>query len=199
MRSQRRSPRVQRCERRRVLAARIRPYTEGNPVTRHRNFLSQAIRVSGAVARQHAAAVRREQVASARAQRERERELRRRALADRQSYLANRASEAETLNEDLIEQVDELRTLLTTALRDAKPLNFGLLKWQPDETPFDAGRLATVEPPPTADKYVPPALVGLSRLLPWARRAHEQATELALRRVDDDLRKHQVGDAAREL
>src|SRR5689334_20683966 len=120
----------------------MRPYTENNAVTRHRGFLGNAIRVGGAVARQHAAAVRRQQIASARAQRERERDLRRRAWADRQNQIANGAIEAEALNADLVEQIDELRTLLASALRDAKPLDFNSLRRQVDETPFDAGGFA---------------------------------------------------------
>ncbi len=65
-------------------------------------------------------------------------------------------------------------------------------------TAFQPGKLAIAERAPSVDTYVPAALDGLHRLLPWERRAHEEATRLAVRHFEHDLEKHGANEAARE-
>src|SRR5438067_5719958 len=143
-----------------------------------RSTYGHIVRAGRGVARYQAGVARQ----NAARQRERQREARRQAVAERRDYVASRAAEAEALNADLEEQGHELKTLLVVGLRDATPLDFDSLKHERDCTPFAPGTLAVPEPAPASDRYAPPALRGLHRLLPWSRRAHADATERALRR-----------------
>jgi restriction system protein len=146
----------------------------------------------------YAAAQRRAAAAAVRAKREAEREQRRLAALERKHHLEDRQAEVDGLNNDLAEQVHELGTLLHSGLDAAAPLDFGSLKRAPDQTPFQPGKLAVPEPAPTVDKYLPVPLEGLASLLPWQKKAHAKATELALRRFDDDVKRHQQREAVRE-
>ena len=146
----------------------------------------------------YAAAQRRAAAAAARATREAERERRRLAALERKHHLEDRQAEVDSLNNDLAEQVHELGTLLASGLDAAAPLDFGSLKREPDQTPFQPGKLAVPEPAPAVDKYLPAPLEGLASLLPWQKNAHAKATELALKRFDDDIKRYWQREAVRK-
>src|SRR5690349_6457334 len=140
---------------------------------RHSGFYS-ALRATERVARQVAAAQRRgaamhrrQAAAAARAVREADREKRRLQALQRVAHLGNRQAEVDALNRDLSDQVSELASLLASGLAHAGPLDFELLKHEPDTTQFDPGKLGIAEPAPSVDKYLPPPLEGLHTLLPW--------------------------------
>lgn len=106
--------------------------------------------------------------------------------------------QVDSLNTDLADQIEELTSLLSAGLAAARVLDFATLKREPEMTPLVAGRLGIAEPAPTADKYLPASLEGLHQFLPWAKRAHAQATALAERHFIDDLEKHADREAARK-
>lgn len=162
-----------------------------------RSFLSTALRVGNAVARQHAAAVRLQAAAEARAAREQEREQRRQAMDDKRRRLQHSELEAKRLNDDLTEQINELTSLLSVARGSAGFLNFEALKYEVDEQPFTEPALAPPEPEPVLDAYLPSALQGLLSLLPWARRMHAEASLLAQRRFEQDLEDHRAREGHR--
>jgi restriction system protein len=142
---------------------------------------------------------RRRAAAVARATREAEREKRRLQASHRQQHLGSRQTQTDALNADLAEQIEEFKTLLASGLASAVPLDFDSLKHSTDSSPFQPGKLGVVEPPPSIDKYLPAPLHGLHAVLPWERKAHEQATDLGSKRFDHDVEEHRRREAAREV
>jgi restriction system protein len=177
-------------------------------MSRHRSFVSTLFKVGKAVARaeraaqrhraaadrQTAAAERRRDAAVNKAERERARHLREAAALTREQqreaerqHVRQQEQEVENLNAALAQQVEALKSLLSDGVRNAGPLDFASLKRKPDPLPFEPGKLAIPEHEPTIDRYVPPPLSGLQRLMPGAKRTHEEATELALKAFERDL------------
>jgi restriction system protein len=167
-------------------------------VSQRRSFLSTVVKVGAAAARQHAAAQRRQAAATTRALRERARDVRRQVALDRLDQRVHQEREVDALNADLVEQIDDLATLLSAGLGAAEPLDFASLKHEPETGPLNPGKLAIAEPAPALDRYLPAPLDGLQGLMPWARRAHAQATELAMGRFGDDVQKHREREAGRK-
>jgi restriction system protein len=167
-------------------------------MSRRHGFVYAALKASQAAARHNAAAARRRATAVARAERDAARAAKQATTLSRQNHLQQRAEEVESLNEDLEQQVEELTTLLSTGLAAAEPLNFGTLKRQPGMNPFTPGKLAQKVPEPTLDRYMPPPLTGLHKLLPNSRRTYAEACELATRRYESDLAKYGEHEVARE-
>ena len=167
-------------------------------MSRRRGFLYAVIKASEAAARQHAVAERRQAAETSRAAREREREVRRLAAFDRAQHVVHGERQVNSLNTDLAEQIEELSTLLSAGLVAVTPLDFATLKREPDTPPFQPGKLGIAERPPSVDNYLPPPLAGLHALLPWEKRAHAQATTLAVRHFDHDVQQHADRASARE-
>jgi restriction system protein len=167
-------------------------------MSRRHGFLYTALKVSQAAARQHAAAERRRAVAAARAEREHTRAVKQANAFARVTHFQGQAQETESLNADLQQQLEDLTALLTIALAAAGPFDFGSLRRQPEAKPFDPGKLGTKEPAPTLDQYVPSPLTGVHKFLPSSRRMHTEASELAVKRYEADLRGYAAREAARE-
>lgn len=168
-------------------------------VSRHRSLLSSIIKAGAAAARQQGVNARRQAVATARALRESEREARRKAVGDRRSYMQGRAGEAEALNAVLNQQLEDLNTVLAVGLAEAGRLELDSLKRLPDNKSFAPGKLAQPEPAPRPEAYQVAPLQGLHRILPSSRRAHEQATTLAMQRLQNDIQKHSGRESARNV
>jgi restriction system protein len=164
---------------------------------RHGTFYS-VMKAGAPLARQHAAAQRRNAAASARAERERARLQKVSAALARGEYMEGQAQEAEALNDALAQSMEELKNILPTGVNTAGLFDFAAMKRQVVATPFQPGDLAHSEPTPSAIQYMPTALTGLNKFLPSSKRAHEKVTELAHARFDDDIRKHAECEAARK-
>jgi restriction system protein len=167
-------------------------------MARRSGFLHAVVKASEAAARQHAVAQRQQAVAAARLTRERARQGRQQLALEHGAYVLHQAGQADTLNADLAEQIDELTTLLSSVAATTDAFDFATLKHEPDTTQFNPGKLAIPESSPPAVNYLVPNLEGVHALLPWARRAHDEATGLAKRRYDDDMRQHREREVARE-
>ena len=185
---------------------------------RHHDFVSTLFKVGKAVARaeraaqrhraaaerQTAAAERRREAAINKAQRDRARHLRDASALSREQqreaerqHVRQQEQEVENLNTALEQQVDALKSLLSDGIKNAGPLDFASLKRKAEPVPFEPGKLATREPEPTVDRYVPPPLGGLQRLMPGAKRTHAEATELALKAFERDVAAHHQREEAR--
>jgi hypothetical protein len=143
-------------------------------VAARRSFLSTAIRVGQAAAREHAAARRRQAAADARAAREGAREQRQRSVEAKRGELLQFEWQVGQFNDALSARVDSLATLLLSGLNAAQPLDFDALKSEPSAPPFAAFIPPPAEPEPLIVSYLPRPLQGLHGFLPWARRAHAE-------------------------
>ena len=161
-----------------------------------RSFLSTAIRVGEAVARQHAAAQRRQGAAEARATRESAREQLRRAFDSKRQLQLDATRQVEQLNSAVSAQIDALTSLLASGINATGPLDFERLKFADPEPPFECHVPPATEPAPVLDTYLPPPLQGLLAVLPWSRRAHADASALARQRFDRDLEAHRARSEA---
>src|SRR5262245_48443885 len=117
-------------------------------MSRRHSGLYTALRAGERVARQVAAAQRRQAAATARAQREAVRAALLQRAMERQRHVGNRQAQVEQLNRDLADQLEELGGLLSSGLASAQPLSFDDLKHEPDKTPFDPGKLGQSVPAP---------------------------------------------------
>src|SRR5712691_86631 len=174
-------------------------------MSRRHGFLYAALKASQAAQRQLDATQRRQAAALARAERDRARQSRHAVALNKQlqreterEHVRQQEEEVESLNSDLEERVQDLTELLAVGLSSAGALDFDTLKRTPEEPPFQPGKLAVREPGPSVDRYTPPPLTGLYKFLPSTKRIHAEATELGLRRFEEDVEKHTAHEAARE-
>jgi restriction system protein len=162
-------------------------------MSRRHGFVYHLIKAGEKAARQQAVAERRRQAAIGRAERDRQRFLRQAAALDKQQqreaerqHVRDQEQEVETLNTALEEQVDALKSLLASGLATARPLDFSSLKKKPEPLTFQPGQLATAEKVPTIDNYLPPPLTVLQKIIPGAKRTHEETTALAVQAYERD-------------
>jgi len=132
-----------------------------------------------------------------RQQRARERETKARAKAAQAAHVSGREAEVESSNSDLSDTIDALGAMLTHGLAAQAAIDFSNLKKHIRRAPFSPGALATAEPTPTLDQYMPAPLGFLRGLLPGAKRSYERACELAAHRYDVVLKAHAERDAKR--
>jgi restriction system protein len=132
------------------------------------------------------------------AERRRVAEERRREREAQRHHLLSKEHEAESLNADLKQQVDGLNALLSRSLSTQSRLDFAALKQKPEERPFIPGKLGSPAPIPLLDSYLPPRLSRIRRLMPGAKRKHEEFTELRRRLYEEALRQHSARELERE-
>jgi restriction system protein len=166
-------------------------------MSRRQGFLNALIKASHAAAQRQAVAQRRQVVAVARAQREAARNAKQQDALNRLHHHQGRSDQADSLNADIEEQIAELTTLLSAGLSAARTLDFGSLRKRPETRPFKPGQLAEPEPAPMVERYAPIAPTGIYKLLPGARRKHEEAFTAAMQRYEDDAKKHANREADR--
>ena len=169
-------------------------------MARRHGFLSAVLKANRVAQRQ-----RRDAATAARAVRERARQVRQTAVLNKQlqceaerEHVRQQEQEFEDLNSDLDQQVEELNALLAAGLGAAGPVDFGALKREPENPPFQPGHLAVHEPAPSLDRYTPPPMTGLRRFLPSAKRAYAEAIALQRRLYQEALAQHAGREASRE-
>jgi restriction system protein len=94
-------------------------------------------------------------------------------------YLQSRVADVEARNEELDAFVASLESLLAATLDVDDFLDFEALKEEPDVPPFQPGALATPEPAPAIELFMPPKPSGVGKFLPGAKAKYEQAVEAA--------------------
>lgn len=135
--------------------------------------------------------------------REQQQADRRAARADsaeqkRQVQLAHDAgaSAAKAMKAQLDSRVDELRAILTSALRTPPQLPFAMLKRMVQAPPFELGDLGTPSPVPAWEDFAPPPQGMLSGLVGGKAR-HARAVDEARRAYQQALAEHQGGEDSR--
>jgi restriction system protein len=102
-------------------------------------------------------------------------------------YTEARLAEVSLQNEQLEQQVHQLSSLLTDALAIDTFIDFGTMRQTPQIPLFNPGPLGMVEPPPTLQMYLPPALSTLQKMLPGAKEKYAQNVTQAHERYQADI------------
>jgi len=89
-------------------------------------------------------------------------------------YIEARILEAEEKTESVEEVVEELENLLSTSIKKKLVVELEKFKTPLIFAPFNPGILAVAEHPPLLEKYLPPEPTGMAKVLPWAKKKHEQ-------------------------
>jgi restriction system protein len=167
-------------------------------MSRRAGFLSAVINAALAAERHRVVAQHHQDRVLARAERDRIRNQKQLGIAAQQAYLHNRQRDAELLNTELGQWVDSLSTLLAQAL--SRPTGFDLrsLKRSAEVLPFAPGKIGVPEPVPQPDPFLPPPLTGLSRVMPWAKRSHQEVADLGRQRYEEALAAHATREKERE-
>jgi len=113
-------------------------------------------------------------------------------------YLESRAAEVDAANEELESDVAALEHLLVSTLDVDDYLDFETLKQEPDISPFQPGELATAEPAPRIEAFMPESLSGMAKLVPGAKGKHERAIAEATTRFAQENEAHEQRERDRE-
>lgn len=113
-------------------------------------------------------------------------------------YFESRAAEVALQNEQIQRDVEQLQNLLTASLSNDNYLNFETLKPAPTIPFFNPGPLAVAEPPPVQQRYFPPELSGIQKLMPGAKEKHARDIAQAQQRYWMDANAHAAREAARQ-
>jgi restriction system protein len=126
-----------------------------------------------------------------RARKAAEAETKRRAREEKVAYQTARAQEAVDRTSVTEHDVDQLSTLLRTAVMDGRPLTFDGLRQEFVPAPFipPVGRTKAA-PTPRWEEYEPEPPRGLRGALGFGRRGYEAEVEAARERFDRALRDH---------
>jgi restriction system protein len=126
-----------------------------------------------------------------RAKKAAEAEAKRKAREEKLAYEAARAQEAVDRTSVVEHDVEQLSTLLRTAVLDARPLTFDRLRQEFVPKPFvpPVGRTRAV-PAPRWEEYEPEPPRGLRGALGFGRRGYEAEVATARERFDRALRDH---------
>lgn len=92
-------------------------------------------------------------------------------------YVESRAADVDAMNEQLDTFVFSLENLLAATLDVDDFLGFESLKEKPEPLPFQPGALATQEPPPQVESFMPPAPTGVGKFMPGANAKYEHAVQ----------------------
>jgi restriction system protein len=174
-------------------------------MSRRGGFLNAVLRAAAAADRQRIAEQRRQATALARAERDRIRNekllglgIRLREREAQRDHIRDQEQDTEFQNAEVQQRIEALSTLLSHALSSPGVFDFGGLKRKPEVRTFVPGQLGVPEPPPQPDPFLPPPLTGLRRLIPGAKRSHEEVTELGSRRYEEALAAHAAWEEGRE-
>ena len=120
---------------------------------------------------------------------QREREAARQRVYDEKEqkrlYVEERTAEADQLNDELAQFIEDLEGLLASSLASDAALAFDSLKESPTPLQFEPGELVTPLTPPV--RVTPAPLGALKRLLPGAKAKYAQAVEEADKRYAETL------------
>lgn len=110
-------------------------------------------------------------------------------------YTESRIAQVNYQNEQLELEVKLLEHLLRDALSIDTYIDVLSRKQTPNLPPFNPGQLATAEPPPQPQMYMPPLPTGIQKLLPGAKEKYAQ--EVA--KAQEAYRAHVAAHSAREM
>jgi restriction system protein len=113
-------------------------------------------------------------------------------------YLESRVAEVEAMNEQLDQTTSALEGLLAATLDVDDFLDFEALKETPELPAFQPGALATPEPAPRIEAFMPTPLGLVEKLVPGAKAKHDRALEDARQRFETESAAHQKREAERE-
>ncbi|MFM9368168.1 restriction endonuclease [Streptomyces sp. Da 82-17] len=133
-----------------------------------------------------------------RARKAAEAEAKRKAREEKQAYEAGRAQEAVNRTYVVESDIEDLSTLLKTAVVDGSPLTFDRLRQQFTPKAFTPpkGRTKPV-PQPRWEEYEPEEPRGLLGALGFGRKGYDAEVEAARKRFDEALRNHAWDEAKR--
>jgi restriction system protein len=122
-------------------------------------------------------------------------------------YLEARAAEVDAMNEQLDAFIASIENLLAATLDVDDFLDFDALKEKPEPLPFVPGALATPEPAPRIERFMPPEPSGVGRFMPGAkakyedavREAHAQYAEAEQRHKEREVERQRALDEARAV
>ena len=106
--------------------------------------------------------------------------------------------EASSRNRDLAESLDQILSILRNALGPPHRLDFEKLKTRPQFKAFDPGQLGKVEDAPKASDYYPPEPGFFAKLIPGAKRRHQDAIRAACARFDAEVISHAKREESRQ-
>src|SRR2546428_2909271 len=115
-----------------------------------------------------------------------------------QLYFESRVAQVALQNEQLESVIAQLESLLTESLANDEFINIEALKQAPNIPYFDPGQLAQAEPPPVQQRYFPPALSGIQKLIPGAKEKHAKEIAKAHERYQMDANAHAAREAVRQ-
>jgi len=113
-------------------------------------------------------------------------------------YTESQIAQVALQNEQLEKDVEQLQNLLTSSLAIDNYLNFETMKPAPTIPFFNPGPLGVAEPPPIQQRYFPPELSGLQKLMPGAKEKHAREIAQAQQRYWMDANAHAAREAARQ-
>jgi restriction system protein len=112
-------------------------------------------------------------------------------------YLESRAAEVDAMNEQLEAFVASVESLLSATLSVDDFLDFESLKEEPEPPPFQPGSLATEEPPPRVEHFIPSLPSGVGKFMPGAKAKHQRAVDEANARFHEAEATHRENETAR--
>jgi len=113
-------------------------------------------------------------------------------------YIESQVTQVVLKNEQLERDVARLENLLTEALAHDEFINLENLKQAPPMIPkFDPGSLIVSELPPILQRYLPPELSAIQKLIPGAKAKRAQETAKAHERYQIDVKAHAAREADR--
>src|SRR5579859_2838690 len=113
-------------------------------------------------------------------------------------YIESRVARVALQNEQLESVIAQLESLLTDSLANDKFIDIEALKQTPNIPYFDPGTLAQAEPPPVQQRYVPPELSGIQKLMPGAKEKHAREIAQAQQRYLMDVNAHAARETVRQ-
>jgi restriction system protein len=113
-------------------------------------------------------------------------------------YMESQVAQVALKNEQLERDGARLENLLTEALANDEFINLENLKQAPPIIPkFDPGSLIVAELPPILQRYLPPELSAIQKLIPGAKEKRAHETAKGHERYQMDVKAHAVREADR--
>ena len=113
-------------------------------------------------------------------------------------YAESRNAQVDLQNEQLKEHIMRLSNILTEALSIDSFVNLQTLKQVPEFPVFNPGQLGVVEQPPVPQRYMPPDLTGIQKLIPGAKEKHAQDVAKAYELYRTHVAAHAVRETTRQ-
>lgn len=126
----------------------------------------------------------------ARLNKEYERQARSEEQRGKQDYSESRISEADDLNAQLDEQLEQLQTILVGSLDRDPSIDFDKFLKYPTEANLDFSQLLLLRPEPQREKFLPKKPSFFALLIPWINDRYHASVAAAEQRFAEELKKY---------